>query len=79
MQLIPASQFALFRLGKGWGRGGVGKGIERGIMKKLLVLLLCLFIIGCKQKSVKTQTEEEKAGLEITNMLSEDIKLIGVK
>jgi len=48
-------------------------------MKKLLVLLLCLFVIGCEQKSVKTQTEKEEGNLEWENMLNEDIELLAVK
>ncbi|MDO8662906.1 MAG: hypothetical protein Q7K98_06785 [Candidatus Omnitrophota bacterium] len=48
-------------------------------MKKLLVLLLCLFVIGCEQKSVQTQTGAVEENLEIENMLNEDTELLAIK
>ena len=50
-------------------------------MKKLIVLLLCLFILGCEQKSVKPppKLEDREADLLMKNSLNENIELLAVK
>ncbi|MDO8748509.1 MAG: hypothetical protein Q7J72_05275 [Candidatus Omnitrophota bacterium] len=50
-------------------------------MKKLTVLLLCLFCFGCEQKSIKppSKLEDREAELLMKNSLNENIELLAVK
>lgn len=50
-------------------------------MKKLIVLLLCLFCFGCEQKSIKppSKLEDRETELLMNNSVNENIELLAVK
>ncbi|MCX6555478.1 MAG: hypothetical protein NTZ12_10805 [Candidatus Aminicenantes bacterium] len=48
-------------------------------MKKLLVLLLCLIVLGCDKKPVKNQEKEKKQSQRMINLVNEDTELLAIK
>jgi len=48
-------------------------------MKRIFILLLCLFTFGCEQKKVISKAEREQNDLEISNYMNEDLELLAIK